>query len=280
MIELNRILAETRPRLAAVSETAALDAQVLLAHVLARPRSWILAHPDALLDENQLEHYECLTNRLESGEPLPYIIGHWEFYSLDFILNPAVLIPRPETEMLVEHALHWLEQHPARRQILDVGTGSGCIAVSLGVSCPDARVLASDISPEALVVARQNVLRHGVSDRVQLLQCDLIPPTSRPFDLVCANLPYIPAEDLLRLSVAAHEPRLALDGGVEGVIWINRFLERAPFALGAGGFILLEIEASQGSLVVELAQTAFPQAVLRVLPDLSGRDRLVTIQTP
>ncbi len=158
--------------------------------------SWILAHPAALLDEYQLERYETLTRRLESGEPLPYIIGHWEFYGLDFTLSPAVLIPRPETEMLVEHALHWLVEHPARRSILDVGTGSGCIAVSLALNCPDARILASDISLEALLVARQNVLRHGVSDRVQLLQCDLLPPTSLPFDLLCANLPYIPAADI------------------------------------------------------------------------------------
>jgi release factor glutamine methyltransferase len=131
LIELNRVLSETRQRLAAVSETGALDAQVLLAYVLAQPRSWILAHPDAQLDKNQLAHVESLISRLESGEPLPYIIGHWEFYSLDFILTPAVLIPRPETEMLVEHALHWLVEHPARRDILDVGTGSGCIAVAL-----------------------------------------------------------------------------------------------------------------------------------------------------
>jgi len=278
LIELSRVLAETRQHLAAVSESADLDAQVLLAHVLAKPRSWILAHPDALLDEYQLERYETLTRRLESGEPLPHIIGHWEFYGLDFTLSPAVLIPRPETEMLVEHALHWLVEHPARRSILDVGTGSGCIAVSLALNCPDARILASDISLEALQVARQNVLRHAVSDRVQLLQCDLLPPTSLPFDLLCANLPYIPAANMPQLSVAAHEPLLALDGGVEGVIWISRFLERAPFALASGGFILLEIEASQGSLVTGLAQTAFPQARVQLLPDLAGRDRLVTIQ--
>jgi release factor glutamine methyltransferase len=130
------------------------------------------------------------------------------------------------------------------------------------------------------LVARQNVLRHGVSDRVQLLQCDLIPPASRLFDLVCANLPYIPTENMQQLPVAAYEPHLALDGGVEGVILITRFLERAPLALGLGGFILLEIEASQGSLVAELAHTAFPQAGVQVLPDLAGRDRLVTIQIP
>ncbi len=129
----------------------------------------------------QLERYESLTRRLEFGVPLPYIIGHWEFYGLDFTLSPAVLIPRPETELLVEHALHWLVEHPVRRRILDVGTGSGCIAVSLAVNCPDARILASDISLEALLVARQNVLRHGVSDRVQLLQCDLLSPNFTSF---------------------------------------------------------------------------------------------------
>lgn len=263
-----------------MSETAALDSQVLLAHVLEKPRSWILAHPDALLDENQLEHSESLTRRLVSGEPLPYVIGYWEFYGLDFTLSPAVLIPRPETELLVEHALHWLLAHPVRRHVLDAGTGSGCIAVSLALNCVDARILASDISLEALLVTRQNIMRHAVSDRVQLLQCDLVPPISPPFDLLCANLPYIPAADLPRLSVAAHEPPLALNGGVLGVVWIERFLERAPIALASGGCILLEIEASQGSLVAGLAQSAFPQAGVQVLPDLSGRDRLVVVQTP
>ncbi len=201
-----------------MSETAALDAQVLLAHVLAKPRSWILAHPAALLDEYQLARYESLTSRLEFGEPLPYIIGHWEFYGLDFTLSPAVLIPasRDGNAGRACPALARGASGPA--PILDVGTGSGCIAVSLALNCPDARILASDISLEALLVARQNVLRHAVSDRVQLLQCDLLPPTSPPFDLLCANLPYIPAEDMPRLSVAAHEPGLALDGGVEGMI--------------------------------------------------------------
>lgn len=262
-----------------MSETASLDAEVLLAHVLARSRSWILAHPEYLLDEIQVRQIEHLVERLLSGEPLPYILGHWEFYGLDFILSPAVLIPRPETELLVENALGWLKLHSNRRLVLDVGTGSGCIAVSLAVNCPDVKIVASDISWEALLIARDNLERHCVNGKVHLLQSDLIPPTPQPFDLLCANLPYIPADDLPYLPVASYEPALALNGGLLGTSLIERFLAGAPRVLAQGGLALLEIEASQGSWVTDCAQAAFPQADIHVLPDLVGRDRLLAIQS-
>lgn len=280
MSEIGRLLPTIAERLATTTLSPSLDASLLLAHVLAKPRSWILAHPEAMLDAGQERQLERLARRLQAGEPLPYIIGHWEFYGLDFLLTPAVLIPRPETELLVEQALAWLARHPGRERLLEVGTGSGCIAVSLALNCPRAMILASDISAPALSVARQNVARHGVADRVHLLNCDLIPAVARPFDLLCANLPYIPAETLPSLPVARHEPRLALDGGPGGLLSISRLLPRAPQVLAAGGLLLLEIDASHGRQVVSLAQECFPRAEVRLLPDLAGRDRLLAVQVP
>jgi release factor glutamine methyltransferase len=265
-------------RLAGVSESAALDAQVLLAHVLGRSRSWVLAHPEVEWTLEQSSALEEGVARLQSGEPLPYVIGHWEFYGADFIVTPAVLIPRPETELLVETALAWLRAHPARRLAADVGTGSGCIAISLTRHMADLRVLASDISLPALSVAWQNALRSGVGGRVHCLQADLLPPAGRPFDLVCANLPYIPTASLADLRVAQWEPRLALDGGADGLIWIERLLAVLRRGLEPQGLALLEIEASQGAAAAGLAQRAFPRAKVDVLVDLAGHDRLVRIQ--
>jgi release factor glutamine methyltransferase len=278
LTEIGWILEKVTTQLNPVSQTAALDAQVLLAHVLDRPRSWVLAHPEASLDKYLAETLADLVHRRLLGEPLPYIIGHWEFFCLDFTLSPAVLIPRPETELLVERALGWLNARPDRRLVSDVGTGSACIAVSLAKNCPGIRVLASDISLAALRIARLNILRHGVSVQVQLLSCDLIPPIAGQFDLICANLPYIPTEKLSHLPVAEHEPILALDGGESGVDRIQKLFEKAPACLGPGGLMLLEIEASQGERVSVLARRAFPGAEIGVLQDLSGLDRLVSVQ--
>jgi release factor glutamine methyltransferase len=271
-------IAQLRQQLAAISETPVLDAQVLLAHVLERPRSWVLAHPEATLSPDQEHHLnKCLT-RLEQGEPLPYVLGHWEFYGLDFLVNPAVLIPRPETELLVEQALAWLRATPRRRMAADVGTGSGCIAVSLAVHSPDLCVVASDISRETLKTARKNAARHAVSGRVTCVQSQLVPPANRPFDLICANLPYIPTEKLSGLKVAGWEPRMALDGGPDGLKHIRPLIDSASRSLAPGGMLLVEIEASQGAAACALAKAAFPYGETCLLPDLSGNDRLVKVQ--
>jgi len=159
---LSQVLDQVRERLQGVSETAFLDAQVLLAHVLGRNRAWVMAHPEATLTLEQRNQLKIALERLIVGEPLPYVLGCWEFYGLEFAVTPAVLIPRPETELLVEQALVWLEQHPGRRLAADVGAGSGCIAVTLARKIPDLEVLASDISLEALRVALIYVVRFVV----------------------------------------------------------------------------------------------------------------------
>ena len=267
-----------RDQLAQASETAGLDAQVLLARVLGRSRAWVLAHPDAEISPEKIVELEQKLARLVSGEPLPYVLGKWEFYGLDFVVTPAVLIPRPETELLVEEALDWLKGHPTCRLACDAGTGSGCIAVALAVNIPDLLVLASDISSAALEVAERNVERYGLSGRVHLVQADLLPEFSRSFDLICANLPYIPTKTLEELQVAKWEPRAALDGGPDGLDQIRRLLERARTRLTPGGLLLVEIEAGQGASAAALAQERMPAAVVKILADLAGMDRLLKIQ--
>jgi release factor glutamine methyltransferase len=279
-----------REHLSPLSDTPGLDAQVLLAHVLEKPRAWVLAHPEAELSALQQEALEAALRRLEGGEPLPYVLGHWEFYGLDFTLTPAVLIPRPETELLVEQALDWLRRRPpGPAWAVDVGAGSGCIAVSLAVHAPELRLVATDISRPALELSRRNAQKHGVSDRLDFIQSDLLTPfLSSPnpfplppipcFSLICANLPYIPTVTLADLPVASSEPRLALDGGPDGLGLLRRLLEQAPGRLASGGLLLLEIEAGQGQAVLELARKAFPGADVRLLPDLAGRDRLVRVE--
>lgn len=251
---------------------------MLLAHILGRPRTWVLSHPEAELSSEQMAALQASLARLEKGEPLPYVLGRWEFFGLEFEVTPATLIPRPETELLVEAALDWLRCHPERRTAADIGTGSGCIAVSLAVHLHDLQVTATDISLPALQIARSNARKHGGADRTWFVLCDLFPPARQRFDLITANLPYIPREELPHLDVARKEPALALNGGKEGMDLIRRFLQTAPRHVQPGGLVLAEIEASQGDIAREIAQTSFAAAVVQVHPDLAGRDRLLSIQ--
>jgi release factor glutamine methyltransferase len=268
-----------KERLAATSESPVLDVQVLLASVLGVNRSRVISHSEEYLNPAQIAELEICLQRLEHGEPLPYVLGEWEFFGLKFSLTPAVLIPRPETELLVETALDWLAEHPQRRFGVDVGTGSACIAASLAVNCAELRMLASDVSKEALLVAHQNILRHKLENRITVIQADLIPPADQPFDLICANLPYIPSQELNQLKVSHWEPSLALDGGLDGLDKINRLLDTAPRRLAPGGLLLCEIEARQGQAVLAAGQKYFPYAEIRLLTDLAGKDRLLAIQS-
>lgn len=278
MTQLAELLNNLRTILADHSDTPGLDAQVLIAQSLAKPRSWVLAHPEAELTDEQLEIIQTGLARLKKGEPLPYVLGHWEFYGLDFLVTHDTLIPRPETELLVEHALDWLHEHPKCRYGLDIGTGSGCIAISLARHIPDLRIVAVDLSFPALITARQNALQHGVLHQVHFVQTDLILASKIQFDLICANLPYIPSDQLAQLKINGKEPTLALDGGPDGLESIRRFMESAPSLTKSGGLLLLEIEASQGDTLRDLASKVFPKAQTRLHRDLAERDRLISIQ--
>ncbi len=284
MPQVSALLAQVVSQLSSVSNTPELDARVLLAQILDKPRTWLTAHPETPLTRSQLTTVEKAVSRLEAGEPLPYVLGHWEFFGLDLEISADVLIPRPETELMVERAIAWLMATRERRTIADVGTGSGCIAIAIAKSIPNAKLMATDISRPALEVARRNARRHNVAGRIDFIQCDLLPPhppdplpTDLHFDLICANLPYIPTRTLQGLDVYGREPTLALDGGADGLDIIRRLLRIAPEWLAPGGMILLEIEASQGMSAVSLAYDVFDKVEIRLHQDLAGHDRLLEI---
>jgi release factor glutamine methyltransferase len=269
--------------LAPVTDTPRLEAEVLLAHVLETSRAVLIAHHERPLTPAQLDQYQALVRRRAANYPLPYLTGRIEFYGLEFEVTPDVLIPRPETETLVDLALR---RRPAR--VVDVGTGSGCIAVSLAVHLPEVTVYAVDVSPAALAIARRNAERHGVAERVRLLAGDLLGPLPGPLDLIVSNPPYVPTDERAALpaSVRDHEPRLALDGGPDGLALVRRLLAQAPAVLRnpapvtgcPGGGLLIEIGANQGEAASRLARAFFPHATVRVHPDLAGRDRVLEVQ--
>ena len=268
------------------SESGPLEAQVLLAHMLDRPRSWILAHPEAPLPLLLANQYMSLILRLVRGEPLAYLTGRQEFFGLSFEVTPDVLIPRPETELMVETALRWLTSRrertirPARPLLaVDLGTGSGCIAASLAVHDAELRVIATDVSARALAVAAHNFANLGVSNRVRLLQADLLSPLRGRIDLLCADLPYCLAAPLMQLPVIRYEPRLALDGGPDGLRLITRALGQTASLLAGDGLALFEIDATHSATARDLAHGLFPQAAVSVEKDLAGLDRLLVIRT-
>ncbi|MGE5072286.1 MAG: peptide chain release factor N(5)-glutamine methyltransferase [Anaerolineae bacterium] len=287
-ILLQDLLDSTVARLLPLSDTPQLDAQVLLAHIFAKPRTWLLAHTSAAQDDRHAARLEKLVRRLEQGEPLPYVLGHWEFYGLDLQLSRDVLIPRPETELLVERAIAWLKAPRSEdasgegRMVADVGTGSGCIAVALARNVPDIRVLATDISKKAINVAKKNAKKFEVSSQVDFQVCDMLPKfdrsSSRQFDLLCANLPYIPTEKLHSLPIYRREPTLALDAGPDGLDPFRKLFSLLPDWMAPGGRILLEIESTRGAAVLSLAYDAFTAASFHLHRDLAGRDRLLEIK--
>ena len=265
-----------------VSITARLDAQVLLAHLLGQSRGWLLAHPEATLGDDAWPEFIQAVRKLEGGMPLPYVLGRWEFYGLELEVTPDVLIPRPETELLVETAIAWLKEQASQATsrplwAADAGTGSGAIAISLARAIPGLKLVAVDRSRAALGVAQRNARRHQVEGQVHFYQGDLLQASGGPFDLVAANLPYIPTGRLAGLPVAAHEPRLALDGGPDGLETIARLLRDLRRLLHPGGLALLEIEASQGPAMIRLARRVLRGATVTMKPDLAGRDRLAVI---
>ena len=276
---VRNLLLELPRLISGKSDTSVLDIQVLLAHIMGKSRTWILAHPDTHLSKQQEEHLQKSIKRLENGEPLPYILGHWEFYGLDFKITSDVLIPRPETELLVDQALRWIREHPSRGWALDIGTGSGSIAIALAVNTPNLLILASDISLPALKITYQNAHRHSVTKRVFPIAANLFPPTDERFNLICANLPYIPTNRLLKLNIYGKEPNIALNGGANGLDFIMKIIQTAPNYLHDGGIMLLEIDQSQGNIIKQEAEKFFPSAIVSVLPDLAGKERLVYIQT-
>ena len=254
-----------------------LDAEVLLAYALGMTRTQLHVYTQSQLSPAELASYRQLIERRALREPVAYIIGHKEFYGLDLFVDSRVLIPRPETELFVEKAIEISQRQSV---VADVGTGSGAIAISLAVHLPQALVYATDASPGALEVAACNCRRHGVEDRVHLLQGHLLKPLPEPVDLIAANLPYVSEAELAQLppEISHHEPREALNGGADGLDHIRCLLAQAEGHLKPGGVVLLEIGATQGEAVVALARCNFPAARVEIVRDYAGLDRVVIVR--
>ncbi|MCK5054133.1 MAG: peptide chain release factor N(5)-glutamine methyltransferase [Anaerolineales bacterium] len=277
-LTVGEALDQGRQALASISETPSLDAQLLLASALKRKKEWVLAHPEYHLSTSDSVTFKEILGRLVSGEALPYLLGSWEFFGHSFHVTPDVLIPRPETELLIENALGFLRSHPRARLCADIGTGSGCIAITLALEIPDLYVIAVDVSPFAIEVARVNARKHGVDDRVRLIVSDLLQPFDSRFGLICANLPYIPSKRMERLAVAEREPKLALDGGMDGLTVIRRLVYELPELLDHGGRALLEVDSSHARVLAGELSTMNPSVKIDVLKDVTGRERIVMLE--
>ena len=262
---------------------SALEAEVLLRHVLEHDRARFYASLQDTIGVEDFERVQELTRRRIAREPLAYITGHREFYGLDFLVSPGVLIPRQETEQVVERALKVANErhdHDKDISVADVGTGSGAIAVTIAANLPGARVFAIDCSAEALAIASRNCQRHRVANRVTLLQGDLLAPLSQAVDLIVSNPPYIATNLLSGLAPEVQcEPQMALDGGEDGLEIIRRLFQQATSKLNEGGQLVVEISPEQLISVKSIAQENFPQASITHINDLLRLPRCVIVAT-
>ena len=276
-------LQEGKRLLSPVSDEPGVDAELLLRHVLHFDRGQLYRRLTEPLDSQFEEPYRSLLGRRAAHEPTPYIIGRKEFFALDFEVTPAAIIPRPETEALVEEAIAFVRDHQADQvvTIADIGTGCGAIAVTLACLLPSAQLIAIDASGEALTLARRNAVNHPSAQPIRFLQGDLLEPIDPPLDLILANLPYIPTAQWEQLppEIREHEPRQGLDGGPDGLRQIARLLALAPPYLAEGGGVILEVGDEQGSAATTLALEAFPDSQVRIEKDLAGLDRVLVIRT-
>jgi release factor glutamine methyltransferase len=256
---------------------AALEGEILLRHVVGMDRAGLFSRLDEEINPRQEKALQRVLARRRKGEPTAYITGHREFYGLDFIVNRSVLIPRPESELLVEKAIATGKKHKINK-IADIGTGSGAIAISLAVNLPDVTVYATDISARALKVAAQNCRQHGVAGRVVLLQGDMLEPLPGSVDLIIANLPYVKASDLPAAGPLRFEPPLALDGGEDGLDRIKAICHQAGAGFHREGRLMLEIGQGQAGPVGTWLREEFPGAVVEIDRDLAGIERVVSLR--
>jgi release factor glutamine methyltransferase len=267
------------------TKSARRDAQVLLNHVLGVERSVLYAYPEQKLSVEQERNFSLLVERRAQGEPVAYLVGHKEFYGRDFIVDQRVLIPRPETELLVEAALNHIRHQVAAGQmpvVADVGTGSGAIAITLA---EEERCLpylyACDISSDALAVAYLNAQCHAVEQRIRLLQGDLLTPLPEAVDVLTANLPYVGTDEIsmLALDVYHYEPHLALFSGPQGLDIVRRFCQEAKQSgkLKTGAVILLELGYQQQEPLSQQVQELWPQSTITTIKDYAGWDRVMQV---
>ena len=279
---LHERLAEARRALTTAGidpEEAAIDAEVLARHVLGWDRAQLITRLREPASATLDPQFEQLLDRRRAREPVAYIVGHREFWGREFEVTPAVLVPRPETEIIIEEAIEEARERPPFRTIVDVGTGSGCLAVTLALEFPAARVYATDISPAALAVARRNAARHGVEARVTWVERDLLAAIDEPADLIVSNPPYVPSSDAGRLlpEVDRYEPHAALFGGSDGLDVIRRLFATAPARPAGEGRLVVEFGFGQEADVRELARAA-GWRVVRIRADLQGIPRTAVLR--
>lgn len=259
-------------------ENPRLDAEVLLSHVLEKDRLYLYVHFDQPLEEKELTAFRAAVKKRAARLPVAYITGSKEFMGLDFQVTPAVLIPRPDTEILVETALKLLETVESP-DILDIGTGSGAICISMLVNLQLAKGTTVDISPDALDVARSNADKHQVSGRLTFCLGDLFAPVARQkFHAILSNPPYIPEADIAQLTPEVRqEPNLALDGGADGLNFYRRIVEEGKNYLATGGFIAMEVGIDQAQLVGKMAEETGFFKVSAIIKDYGGIERVVVL---
>jgi release factor glutamine methyltransferase len=254
------------------SSSPRLDAELLLAHTLELRRLDLYLQHDRPVGDPQLSDYRELVRRRGEGEPVAYLTGHKEFMALDFKVTPAVLVPNPDTEVLVQRAVAWARDRGGPVEVADIGTGSGCIAVSIAHYVPEARVIATDIDAAALEVAARNAARHHVDNRVHLAHGNLLEPIASAVDLICANLPYLSSELRLEMEVEA-QPATALFAGPDGSELVDRVLKEAPAHLRPRGTVLAEMDPVIAPTLVQTAGKVY--AGHRVHRDLGGHERVI-----
>lgn len=281
MASLREVLQQTHRTLEQYDiPDARLEAEVVVMNVLRIPRQEIFAQQEREITAQQEAGISEILDRRERREPLAYILGYKEFYGINLAVSPDVLIPRPETEMMVEHALFMalMGMETAELVIADVGTGTGAIAINLAIHLPAARIYATDNSEPALKVAAYNIQSHNVSDRITLCLGDLLEQLPEQMDLIVANLPYIPSPRLPQLQAEVQwEPNGALDGGRDGMETIGRFLSQAREYLKETGVILLELDPDQVPAAQALSEKFFPDAETSVEQDLARMDRFLVV---
>ena len=281
-MEINALVAGARRRLRGAgipADEAALDARLLAQHVLGWDATRLMTHGDEGAPGRFPCDYELLVARRAGREPLAYITGVREFWNLSIEVTPAVLIPRPETELLIESALEQFE-HAESVRILDVCTGSGCVAVGLGREFPRAIIVASDISEDAIQVARRNAARHGLAARLRCVRADLLAGLTGPFDLIVANPPYIPTTDAptLQPEVRDFEPFAALFAGEDGLQIVRRLLKEAVTALQDDGMLIFEFGAGQADAIEALIARIPSLTLVEVKHDLQDTPRAAVVK--
>ena len=282
MASLRQVLQQTHRTLESYEiPDARLEAEVALMNVLRIPRQDIFSQQESEVTPQQEQALEEILARRQKREPLAYILGYKEFYGINLLVNPNVLIPRPETEFLVEHTLFMalMGMESADLVIADIGTGTGAIAINLGIHLPSARVYAIDNFDPVLDVTSYNVRSHNVTDRVTLLKGNLLEPLPEPVEVIVANLPYIPSDRIPTLQPEIQwEPQTALDGGNDGLDLIDQLLNQAAEGkLKPHGVIILEIDPEQFEPVKQLASQLFPESDITVEKDLAQMDRMLII---